>query len=207
MSSLNKNAARTALLLSAILIAAVPLTAAALRSRLRPVRSLKVHFLGGRLLADAGMEFQQGTADCGPTALRNVLALQGIRVSGHVRPANRGRAGWSPSQIVAASRAAGLSAATTQISKDRIATISAPAIVLLGTHYVVLERRTSGGGFIVIDPDLGRIQAGIDYMARNWTGYVVVFPTSSTQSNLRSDASAPERHHGRTGARHQSQPS
>jgi hypothetical protein len=173
---MNKNFARMLLLLCAIVVAGVPLTAAALRSRLRPVRSLKAHFLGGSLLPDQGVELQQGPADCGPAALRIVFALRGVRVSDETRPVNRGRAGWSVSQIVAASREAGMEAARARIPPAGIATMPLPAIALLGTHYVVIERRAPGGHFIVVDPGLGRMKAGIDYLIRDWTGHVVIFP-------------------------------
>ena len=165
MFSPNKTAARTLLLLAAFTVAAVPLTATVLRSRLRPVRSMK--------------------------------ALRGVAVTESTRPVNYGRTGWSPSQIVAASHEAGLDAKALQVPQDRIDALVLPAIALIGTHYVVLERRTPGGGVIVIDPDLGRMQAGSRYLTRDWTGHVVIFPQSPKESNLRFNASGPDRHLGR----------
>ena len=197
MFSPNKTAARTLLLLAAFTVAAVPLTATVLRSRLRPVRSMKAYFLGGQLLSDSGVELQEGPADCGPAALRAVFALRGVAVTESTQPVNYGRTGWSPSQIVAASHEAGLDAKALQVPQDRIDALVLPAIALIGTHYVVLERRTPGGGVIVIDPDLGRMQAGSRYLTRDWTGHVVIFPQSPKESNLRFNASGPDRHLGR----------
>jgi ABC-type bacteriocin/lantibiotic exporter with double-glycine peptidase domain len=115
-------------------------------------------------------------------------------VTDSTRPVNRSRSGWSLSQIATASRDAGLNATVVRIPRERIPALELPAIALLGTHYVVIERRTSDGGFIVIDPDIGRMKAGIGYLTRDWTGHVVIFPQTFIESNLRSHASAPDRH-------------
>jgi hypothetical protein len=197
---MNTTAARRLLTVVAAIAVAVPFTAAATRSRFRPVRSLKAQFLGARLLADEGVELQSGRSDCGPTALRAVLALRGI----HVREtATVGRAGWSPAQIVAASIRAGVYASAVRMPRFRIASLELPAIALLGTHYVLIERRTAGGDFIVIDPDLGRLQAGIDYLHRDWTDHVVIFPVANHDNNLRPEVAAPERHSAAAGPRQQ----
>jgi hypothetical protein len=191
--------ARWLLLIVTVVAVALPLAAVASRSRFRAVRSLKARLLGARLLGDRGVDFQSGPADCGPTALRAVLALRGIRVPETARPANRGRVGWSPSEIVAASIGDGLYASAARTAPSGIVALELPAIALLGTHYVVIEARTSDGGFIVIDPDLGRMQAGIDYLDRDWTGQVVVFPQPKPNDHLRSDAAVPERHRSHAG--------
>lgn len=97
---------------------------------------------------------------------------------------------------MAASRETGLDARVIKISSSKIPELEPPLIALLGTHYIVIESRLPDGRFIIVDPDLGRMEAGTSYLIRDWTGYVVSFPMS-----YKSRASAPARHLGALKAR------
>lgn len=195
----NRKIALSVLLAVTVTAAGVPLAAAVLRSHIRIVRSARAAMLGARLLGDDGVQLQQGARDCGPTALRAVLALRGLAVPQELRRPVMGRVGWSPEEIVAASGRAGLPASARKLPLRELANAEFPLIVLLGTHYVVIEERMSGGAMTVFDPDLGRLRVAADYLERDWTGHVVAFHPPSVL-NLRSSGSAPERHFSAAGA-------
>jgi ABC-type bacteriocin/lantibiotic exporter with double-glycine peptidase domain len=171
------------------------LAGVSLRSQWRPVRRLKAHFLGARLLSDKGVVFQSGPADCGPTALQTIAALHNRRFVNQ-SAASRFTSGWTPEQLVTASREMGLDARIIKVPPSKIPELEPPLIALLGTHYIVVESRLPDGRFIIVDPDLGRMEAGAGYLIRDWTGNVVAFPSS-----YKSRASAPARHLGALKAR------
>jgi len=157
------------------------------RSHVRVIRATRAFFLGGRLLSDGSIVLQTGPRDCGPTALQHVLRIQGMK---HVPVMTAGMTGWTPQQIVAAARRAGIPAIDSDIPLQNLSSLGLPSIALLGTHYVVIEQRDRSG-YIVFDPDLGRMRVGEPYFARDWTGHVVLFSNTRVPLAL---AKAPERH-------------
>jgi ABC-type bacteriocin/lantibiotic exporter with double-glycine peptidase domain len=176
-------------LLALIALIAIGLVSVAAlgRSHARVIRATRAFFLGGRLLSDRSIVLQTGPRDCGPTALQHVMRIQGMKRT----PAMAvGMSGWTPQEIVAAARRAGIPAIDSDIPLQRLSNLGLPSIALMGTHYVVIEQRDANG-YIVFDPDIGRMRVGEPYFARDWTGHVVLF--SNTRVPL-APAKAPERH-------------
>lgn len=141
---------------------------------------LKAWALESDLLADDGVMFQSNAANCGHVALMMVL-----RRLGHAIPiplidrAGGARWGLSAADLARESREAGLSASVLEIDdvclERALAKLPMPAVALLGTHFVVIERRPESGVVGIIDPSLGRLRMPLGVVQREWRDVLIAF--------------------------------
>ena len=163
-----------------------------LTSRHRAIRHVRAWGLGAVLLDDAGVIFQSNRADCGHTCL--MIALGRLRQP--VPPdlfqlARRATVGLSVAELVTLARASGLSPrfhrVPTTCVRRALRLVAPPAIVLVGTHYLVLDGPLIDGVVTVIDPALGRLRAPIEILEQEWRQALVTFTAESTP-----DAACPQ---------------
>ncbi len=170
-------------MVAAMLLIGLALLPALFASRQRPVRSLRAWALGAELLDDRDVMFQTTNADCGHAALMMVLRHHGRRIpAALLDEASTARWGLTIGQLVERGNAAGLTATAVRVPgvciRRVFERIRLPAIVLLGTHYVVVESRPTGAFLTVVDPGVGRLRAPLAMLENDWREVVVAFGES-----------------------------
>lgn len=156
------------------------------RSRIRILRVARARFLGGVLLQDDGVIFQNGRADCGPTALR--MACRQLRIpdarADETLLGSESPWGASIFELAERSRSAGLGPTLTPAGFRALERTKLPAIVLLGTHFVLLESRPSASELIVLDPSIGRYLIPASRLTHELRGLILSFhPVSASSSS------------------------
>ncbi len=165
-----------------VVLAMVPPLAA---SRQRAVRHVRAWVLGAQLLDDRGVVFQTNDANCGHACLINALALFGRQVPRELLArAAHARVGLTVGELTALSIRFGLPATMLHVPFDCLerspAVLSMPSIALVGTHYLLIERRSDDGLVTFIDPAVGRMRAPLSVLEREWRGAMVVLGADDT---------------------------
>jgi len=166
-----------ALALVALLAAAV--APSLLASRQRAIRHVRAWAFGSQLLEDQGVVFQANDAMCGHACLMTALLRLGRDIPPDLlEQAARAQVGLTARELVALSHQVGLPAQLLAVPvaclERALSRISLPSIALVGTHYLLVERPSTPGFVVVVDPAVGRLRAPIARLAREWRGAIVV---------------------------------
>jgi hypothetical protein len=147
------------------------------RSDAEGARRYRARAIGAVLLADRGAVRQQGSKDCGPAALLRVLTLLGRHTTlAAVDERVRVEAwGASAAALVAAADLFDVEAIPGRVAMVEDLQPKWPAIALIDRHWIVIERKTPGGGFEIFDPSLGHLEVPGPVLARGWRGVVIRF--------------------------------
>ncbi len=171
--------ARIALALATIIGVSLPILGSVMRSDWRVVRKLRARWRGATLLSDNGVRLQRDRTNCGQTALRSALELLHRPIPRPWLLAPR-EIGLSLDEIIDLSVQEGTPARQVRGGVEVLDSVQLPAVALVGTHYVTVAHRITGGGFIVLDPGIGRLLVSRDYLQQDWRGFLVVFDSGGS---------------------------
>jgi len=160
-----------------------------LDSKLRSVRHVRAWALGARLLDDHGVILQTTDANCGHACLMTALVHAGRPVPRDlIEAASRARVGLTVAELAALGQRFGLPAAMLHVPAHCLGrvldTVPLPSIALVGTHYVLVEGRPDGGSVTLVDPSIGRVQAPLSALERNWRGAMVTLGVNGATGSL-----------------------
>jgi ABC-type bacteriocin/lantibiotic exporter with double-glycine peptidase domain len=120
---------------------------------------------------------QMEVADCGAACLAMVLAAHGHHAPlGEVRDAcGLARGGATARRLADAARTYGLDVDAYRLEPDALGELAGPAILHWDmNHFVVLER-VRGGGAVIVDPAIGRLDVSAEQLHRRFTGSALTF--------------------------------
>lgn len=124
---------------------------------------------------------QLGPADCGVASLA-MVALRckaGVSIEQLRERATPGPCGLSLQQLQKLATEAGLPCQAVRVSADRLRKVNLPAVAHLSDgHYVVLHE-IGPNGVVVGDPETGLVTWAFDFLAKCYSGSLVVFDPPS----------------------------
>jgi len=145
---------------------------------------------GARQVPVAGLLLQRGVADCGPTALHNLLTALGVPSPGPstlARLSGTGPTGVSLGGLVRAADAAGVALRARRVSAAGLVGLRAPFLAWMKPHHFVTVLALGPGGNLVLhDPGAGAYRISLQAFRRRWGGVVAdLAPGGATSAGSR----------------------
>jgi ABC-type bacteriocin/lantibiotic exporter with double-glycine peptidase domain len=167
--------------------------ASASSSPLQPLRTVtrwSLELRGARFLSHDHARLQASLDDCGPTALADLLDIEGLPVptpDSLRRLTGTKATGTTLGALGAAAGIAGLRVLPVRWDPVDLALLPTPSLVWVERrHFVVVARRSSGDSVEVLDPAAGQYRMATDQFARLWSGDALI-PLDSADSRRRPD--------------------
>jgi predicted double-glycine peptidase len=145
----------------------------------------KVHawMMGARFIADNGVVLQRQNNDCGPAALKMILAGRGIEcpLSDLISDLRLTPRGTSMLNLRLESTKLGVPAKSWTVQPKDLPRVPLPAIAFMNkNHFVVIRKFIAPKVLEVDDPALGRLYWPLGAFQKAWSGETLVFdPTWS----------------------------
>jgi ABC-type bacteriocin/lantibiotic exporter with double-glycine peptidase domain len=140
----------------------------------------KIHawMMGARFIADNGVVLQLHDNDCGPAALKMILADRGIerRLSDLASDLRLTPRGTSMLNLRLESTKLGVPAKSWMVQPKELPRVPLPAIAFIKKHHFVVIRKFIAPKVLEVDdPALGRLHWPLGAFQRVWSGETLVF--------------------------------
>jgi ABC-type bacteriocin/lantibiotic exporter with double-glycine peptidase domain len=142
------------------------------------IKKVRAWMMGARFIADEGMVLQQHHNDCGPAALKMILAGHGIecRLSDLTPNLHLTPQGTSMRNLRLVSTKMGVPAKSWAVHPKDLARVPLPAIAFIHRHHFVVIRKFVTSKILEVDdPALGRLHWPLGNFQKVWSGETLVF--------------------------------
>jgi ABC-type bacteriocin/lantibiotic exporter with double-glycine peptidase domain len=142
------------------------------------LKQVRAWMIGARLIAGNGVVLQLHENDCGPAALKMILAGRGIerRLSDLASDLRLTPRGTSMLSLRLESTKLGVPAKSWTVQPKDLSKVPLPAIAFINKHhFVVIRKFITPKVLEVDDPALGRLHWPLGAFQRVWSGETLVF--------------------------------
>jgi ABC-type bacteriocin/lantibiotic exporter with double-glycine peptidase domain len=156
----------------------LPLSVPYLETHRGALKRVHAWMIGARLVADGDVILQRHDNDCGPAALKTILAGHGIerRLSDLTSDLYLTPQGTSMLKLRILSAKMGVPAKSWTVQSSDLPHVPLPAIAFINkNHFVVIRRFVAPKILEVDDPALGRLHWPLRAFQRVWSGETLIF--------------------------------
>jgi hypothetical protein len=142
------------------------------------LKRMRAWIAGARFIAEDGVVLQLHHNDCGPAALKMILAGHGIecRLADLAAGLQLTPQGASMQSLRLVSTQLGVPAKSWRVRPDDLSRVPFPAIAFINNnHFVVIRRLIAPKVLEVDDPALGRLHWPLGAFQRVWSGETLIF--------------------------------
>jgi ABC-type bacteriocin/lantibiotic exporter with double-glycine peptidase domain len=142
------------------------------------LQKVQAWVMGARFIADNGVVLQLHDNDCGPAALKMILAGRGIerRLSDLTSDLRLTPPGTSMLNLRLESTKLGVPAKSWTVQLKDLPRVPLPAIAFINKHHFVVIRKFIAPEVLEVDdPALGRLHWPLSAFRRVWSGEMLVF--------------------------------
>jgi ATP-binding cassette, subfamily B, bacterial len=160
------------------LLCLFPMSLPCLESHRETLKKVHVWMMGARLIAGDGVVLQQQDNDCGPAALKMILADRGIerRLPDLTSDLQLTSLGTSMLNLRLESTRMGVPAKSWTVQPKDLPRVPLPAIAFINKrHFVVIRKFIAPKVLEVDDPALGRLHWPLGAFQKVWSGETLVF--------------------------------